>query len=72
MRAEKISLQEKVKHLQAEADIIDWHIKFQLDGRTPKQILQGYYEARDKNVSYDQALSELQQKHSDLTKRSKA
>ena len=34
-------MSDRIKKLKEELTVVDWHIKFELDGRTPKQILLG-------------------------------
>jgi len=45
LQQENWQLKGKVLQLEAQIEVIDWYIKFELDGRTPKQILQDYYKA---------------------------
>ena len=63
LKEEVTELRAKVEQLKIELETIDWHIKFERDGRTPKEILKDYDELVVDNREKQQELDRKDMEH---------
>ena len=67
-QAENKELKARVEAQKKELETVDWHIKFTMDKKTPKQILESMYKAEADKRALQKELDQLKVKYSTLEK----